>query len=86
MSCAPCIEIDVLSDHIWLLYLLPQFYHKEEIKSFSESDANEFNQIRIGFCRWDVVVKKCGLCMVYKRDIEELNRTMAQSSNNNNTT
>ena len=86
MSCAPCIEIDVLSDHIWLLYLLPQFYHKEEIKSLSESDANEFNQISIGFCRWDMVLKKCGLHMVYKRDIKELNRTMAQISNNNNTT
>uniref|UniRef100_A0A7N2MFP0 TMV resistance protein N n=1 Tax=Quercus lobata TaxID=97700 RepID=A0A7N2MFP0_QUELO len=62
------IEIDVLSDHIWLLYLLPQFYHKEEIKSLSESVANEFNQISIGFCRWDVVVKKCGLRMDLVRE------------------
>lgn len=77
MSCALGIEIDVLSYHIWLLYLLPQFYHKEEIKSLSECDANEFNQISIGFCCWDVVVKKCGLHMVYKRNIEGLNRTMA---------
>ena len=74
MSSVPSIcEIDVLSDHIWLLYLLPQYYHKEEIKSLLESDANGFNQISIYFGGFGVVVKKCGLRMVYKRDIEKLN-------------
>ena len=29
-----------------------------------------------------MVVKKCGFCMVYKKDIEDLNQRMAQSSNN----
>ena len=28
-------------------------------------------------------MKKCGFCMVCKKDIEELNRIMAQSSNTN---
>ena len=27
-------------------------------------------------------VKRCGFCMVYKKDIEDVNRSMAQCSNN----
>ncbi|KAL0009384.1 hypothetical protein SO802_010886 [Lithocarpus litseifolius] len=86
---APSIrEVVPLSDHIWLLYLLPQFYEKEDIKSLLECDANGFCQIgiKIESLRWDlskkfipfhrkgvVKVKKCRLQMVYKKDIEDLN-------------
>ena len=87
-------KIDPLSDHIWLIYLLPQFYKEKDIKSVWECDANGFSQIGIRIKTYkrkfynllDEVklgwVKKCGLRMVYKKDIEDLNRTMAEISNN----
>ena len=88
-------EIVSLSDHIWLLYLFPQFYEKEDINSLWGCDANGFSQIgiKIETCCWDlktkevfpgmVKVKKCGLRMVYVKDIEDLNRTMAERNNKN---
>ena len=47
-------------------------------------EANEFNQIGIQIekCQ-NMEVKKCGFRMVYKKDIEDLNQTMAQNSNIN---
>ena len=83
-----------LSDHIWLLYLLPQFYQYEDIKSLWECNANGFSQLGIKILSkcWNlktneiipsmVKVKKCGLRMVYKKDIEDLNETLAERSNN----
>ena len=62
-----------LSNHIWLLYLLPQFYQYEDIKSLWECNANGFSQIGIKILSkcWDlktnkiipsmVKAKKCGL-------------------------
>ena len=88
-------EIVSLSDHIWLLYLFPQFYEKEDINSLWGCDANGFSQIgiKIETCCWDlktkevflgmVKVKKCRLRMVYVKDIEDLNRTMTERNNNN---
>ena len=86
----------ILSDHIWLLYLVPEFY-KEDLKSLlRECDADGFNHIEIRFIsHYSILkvnesgvnicmafkVKKCGLRMVYKKDIVDLNQTMAQDSN-----
>ena len=77
-------QIVVLSNHIWLLYLLPQYYQEKQIKSLWECDANGFIQIGIRITTHCSVfkVKKCGFRVVYKKDIEDLNRSMAQSSNN----
>lgn len=74
-------EVDS-SNHIWLLYLLNHCYKEseEDIKILKECEANEFSQIDIKIIS-DVEVKKCGYRMVYKNDIEDLNQTMAQSSN-----
>ncbi|KAL4597653.1 hypothetical protein ACB092_11G004000 [Castanea dentata] len=84
MSSAPGIRrTDVLSDHTWLLYLSPEFFHEKERESLIECDENGFSQFSISIFGADV--KKCGLRMVYKRDMEDLNRTMSQSSNNNST-
>ena len=67
------IGIVPLLDHIWLLYLLPQFYQYEDIKSLWECNANGFSQIGIKILSkcWDlktnkiipsmVKAKKCGL-------------------------
>uniref|UniRef100_A0A7N2LLC4 ADP-ribosyl cyclase/cyclic ADP-ribose hydrolase n=2 Tax=Quercus lobata TaxID=97700 RepID=A0A7N2LLC4_QUELO len=74
-------HIDVLSDHIWLLYLLPQFFRKEDIKLLWECDENGFSHIGVRFGTNGLEIKKCGMHMVYKKDIEDLNQTMAQSSN-----
>ncbi|XP_030964793.1 disease resistance-like protein DSC1 [Quercus lobata] len=73
-----------LSDHTWLLYLFPQFYDEEMKKSLCECDANGFSQfgIKIESYKYKFskggrskcfMIKKCGLRMVYKKDIEDLN-------------
>ena len=72
------------SDHIWLLYLLDHYYKEseEDLKLLKECEANEFSQIGIKIeTSQNAEVKKCGFHIVYKKDIEDLNQTMAQSSN-----
>ena len=77
----------VSSDHLWLLYFPPQILNRYLGKLLWECDVNGFIQfgVRIG-TDLGVEVKKCGLRMLYKKDTEDLNRTMAQCSNNNNIT
>ncbi|XP_050254552.1 disease resistance protein RPV1-like [Quercus robur] len=85
MSSAPNTgHIVVLSDHIWLLYLLPQYYQEKQIKLLWECDANGFIRVGIRIMTHCSVfeVKRCGFRMVYKKDIEDVNRSMAQCSNN----
>ncbi|KAL0009994.1 hypothetical protein SO802_005102 [Lithocarpus litseifolius] len=79
----PSGHVDIFSDHIWLFYLLPQYFNEMDIKLLNECEANELSQIGIKIETNDSgrEVKKCGFRMVYKKDIEELNRIMAQSSN-----
>ncbi|XP_050240615.1 disease resistance protein RUN1-like isoform X2 [Quercus robur] len=85
MSCAPSmITFVALSDHIWLLYVLRQRYKDDEVdvKLLKEWEANEFKQIGIEIVASPgLEVKECGFRMVYKKDIEDLNQTMVQSSN-----
>ena len=69
-----------LSDHICLDYCLPQCYTEKERKSLWECDANGFREIQIKIR--SSLVKKCGLRVVYKKDIEDLNQNIAQCSNN----
>ena len=70
-------------DHIWLLYILNQYYKESEvIKLLKECEANEFSHIGIEIgTNQHTKVKKCGFRLVYKKDIEDLNQTMSQSSN-----
>jgi hypothetical protein len=74
----------VISSNLWVLYLCPQWYTMHSTKLLWEFDANGFSQIGIRIkthcSRFEV--KKCGLRMVYKKDIEDLNQTRAQCSNN----
>ena len=72
-----------LSDHIWLSYLLPQHIWEEDKKSLWECDANGFREIGIKIYNTpSSLVKKCGLRVVYKKDIEDLNGNVVQCSNN----
>ena len=65
------------------MYLLPQFIWEEDRKSLWECDANGFREIGIKIDdKPTSLVKKCGLHVVYKKDIEDLNSAMAQCSNN----
>ena len=77
-------KIVVLSDHVWLLYLLPQYYSNHLKEFLWKNDANGFSQIGIRFKTKysSFEVKKSGLRMVYKKDIEDPNQTMTQGSNN----
>ena len=53
-------------------------------KSLWECDANGFREIGIIIDNNDLIlVKKCGLRVVYKKDIEDLNNAIAQCSSNN---
>ena len=73
-----------LSDHIWLFYVLSQYYKDDEddIALLKECEANEFNQIGIKIEAGSVLeVKECGFRMLCKKDIGDLNQTMAQSRN-----
>ena len=73
-----------LSDHTWLLYLLPQYIWEEDRKSLWECDANGFREIGIKIDNmYSSLVKKCGLRVVYKKDIEDLNGNVVQCNNNN---
>ena len=77
-------KIFPLSDHIWLIYLLPKYYEKKDIKFLWECDANGFCQIGVRIKTYkknfdsplsELIpgwVKKCGLRMVYKKDITTL--------------
>ena len=71
--------VGLFSDHIWLFYLLPQYYKEKDIKLLNECEANGLSQIgiKIETHELGVEVKKWGFRMVYKKDIEELKRTMA---------
>ncbi|KAL4598048.1 hypothetical protein ACB092_11G030900 [Castanea dentata] len=76
-------DIVPLLDHTWLLFLLPEFYGWDShndliIKSLWECNANGCSQIGIkievdGTVSKPLLVKKCGLRMVYKKDTEDLN-------------
>ena len=76
------ISDKVSSDHLWLVYVTPQFFNKESNKLLWEGDVNGFSQIRIKIECSDFKVKKWGFRMIYKEDIEDLDRTMVQYSNN----
>ena len=72
-----------LSDHSFLFYMLPQFCRGEDRKSLWECDANGFCEIGIKFDNEEPsLVKKCKLRVVYRKDIEDLNHTVVQCSNN----
>ena len=76
-------DIVASSTHIWLFYLLPQDIWEEDRKSLWECDANGFREIGIKIDDTDSgLVKKCGLRVVYKKDIEDLNGNVVQHSNN----
>ncbi|KAK9993241.1 hypothetical protein SO802_022944, partial [Lithocarpus litseifolius] len=71
------------SDHIWLLYFLPQLFGEEDRKILWECDANGFREIGIKIYNTPTsLVKKCGLRVVYKKDIEDLSHTVLQCSKN----
>ncbi|XP_030933173.1 inactive disease resistance protein RPS4-like [Quercus lobata] len=85
MSFAPITgDIFPLSDHIWLIYLLPQYYKEKGIKLVWECDVDGFSQIGVRIENYSrgLEVKKCGFRLVYKKDIKDLNRTMTQRHHN----
>ncbi|KAK4570780.1 hypothetical protein RGQ29_029575 [Quercus rubra] len=71
----------VSSDHVSLVYVVPQYLDEESNKLLWEGDVNGFSQIRIKIKSIWVKVKKWGIRMIYNEDIEDLDRTMVQNSN-----
>ncbi|KAF3951554.1 hypothetical protein CMV_022813 [Castanea mollissima] len=80
-----CPQFDkVSSDHVSLAYVVPQFFDEESNKLLWEGDVNGFSQIRIQI---EIIystkkIKKWGIRMIHKKDIEDLDRTMVQYSDN----
>ena len=68
------ISDKVSSDHLWLVYVTPQFLDEESNKLLMEGDVNGFSQIIIKIENHysSVKVKKWGFHMIYKKDIEDL--------------
>ena len=77
-------DAPVSADHLRLVYVTPQFFDEESNKLLWEGDVDGFSQIRIKIETGDfgVKVKKWGIRMIYNEDIEDLDRTMVQNSNN----
>ncbi|KAL4594385.1 hypothetical protein ACB092_12G016200 [Castanea dentata] len=71
------------SDHVSLAYVVPQFLDQESNKLLWEGDVNGFSQIRIQIETRDTAmkIKKWGIRMIHKKDIEDLDRTMVQYGN-----
>lgn len=66
------------SHHLWLKYFPYKKFDEHWENKLSQIDANELSQIKITFETKGpgLEVTKCGACLVYKRDIEDLNQTM----------
>ena len=71
-------------EHIMLCYLLPELYGEEAIESLWQCDVNGFSHIGIQITTHNTgfEVRSFGFRMVYKKDMEDLNQTMAQCTNN----
>ena len=77
MSIGDCPSYKNISDHLWLVYVTPRFFNKKSKKILWEGDANGFSQIGIKIQTSGTKVKECGISMIYKKDIEDLDQTMA---------
>ncbi|BBH08862.1 Putative disease resistance TIR-NBS-LRR class protein [Prunus dulcis] len=88
------VVIDVASDHLWLILLSRESFFKEPtgIPGTYWREKCYDRKIRFHFeveafnpreKTW-VKVKNCGVRILYEQDAEELNRTMKQYSNRNN--
>ena len=71
-------------EHIVLSYALPKLCGEEAIESLWQCNVNEFNHIGIQITTHNtgLEVRSFGFRMVYKKDMEDLNRIMAQCTNN----
>nr|POF00261.1 protein suppressor of npr1-1, constitutive 1 [Quercus suber] len=70
------------SHHLWLRYS-PRFFNPSKEK-LSQNDENGSIPIEIKFRTEGppgLVLKKCGACLVYKHDIENMNQSVVGSSN-----
>ena len=77
------VDKDLSSNHLCLVYVTPQFFNEEPNKLLWECGVNGFSQIRIKIEADDLSlkVKKWGIRMIYKKDMEDPNQTMVQYSN-----
>ena len=71
-------------EQIMLSYALPKLYGEEAIESLRQCDVNRFSHIGIQITTHNtgLAVRSFGFRMVYKKDMADLNRTMAQCTNN----
>ena len=66
------------SNHLWLSYVRPPYFNR--VEELSQIDANGLNQIEFEFETFGpgLEIKKCGVHLVFKENIEDCNQTMAQ--------
>nr|POF03681.1 hypothetical protein CFP56_34438 [Quercus suber] len=72
----------VEAHHLWLTFILPEFFNEDWKEAFNQIDANGFSHIKIEFEAEGpgLEVKRCGLRLVSKQDIEDLNQIMTWCS------
>lgn len=72
----------VEAHHLWLTFILPQFFDEDWEEAFNQIDVNGFSHIKIEFGAEGpgLEVKRCGLRLVSKQDIEDLNEIMTWRS------
>ena len=65
---------NVESNHLWLEYYPFQYFGEDWIEELNQVDANGFSHILVGFQSTSPGMEftKCGACLVYEQDIEEL--------------
>ena len=70
------------SSHLWLKYFPFENFQGKSGNELSQIDANGFSQIDVQIENEGpgLEVTKCGACLVYKQDIEDLKQTTAGSS------
>ena len=68
-------------NHLWVSYVPPPYFN--QVEELSQIDANGFNQIEFEFETFGpgLEIKKCGVHLVFKENIEDCNQTMAQCRN-----
>ena len=72
------------SYNLYLGYCSYKLFNRELKEDWSQVDANGLDQIEIGFNTegLGLEVTKCGACLVFEQDIEDLNQTMRECNSN----
>ena len=77
--------VKIKSCHLWFSYIPSQMFNENDRTVLGQMDENGFIQMEVIF-RWDLNqglgIKKCGFCLVYERDLEDIKEMISTQSSN----